>query len=115
MAFEKGHKLAPGGAREGSGRPLGWLKDKCQDLIEKKQIIEFLADVASGEYTEFVVVNGEKTTAQRSADADVRIKAAKELLDRGFGKAPQALEVSGNVNMNLIEAVKQARAQRGKA
>lgn len=89
MAFKRGHKLAPGGARENSGRPPDWLKNKCQELIDKHKIIEFICDVASGEYTE-VVFDGElKREIRVSAKADERLKAANMLLDRGFGKPVQ--------------------------
>src|SRR4051812_14023483 len=86
--FTKGHKHAKGGTREGAGRKPDWLKDKCSELVERKKIIEFLADVASGEkVSRILTVAG--TSIPVSADLKDRIKASEILLERGFGKSIQ--------------------------
>lgn len=96
MAFKKGHKLAKGGAREGAGRPSNWLKAKCTKIIKNKKLIEFLGDVASGKpfIHKVALVAGTKEVFQKtidSADVKDRLKALEMLLDRGFGKAAQAI------------------------
>ncbi len=72
-----------GGKREGAGRPAGSvnkttaeLKEYCQEFSE--DIISMLAQLA-----------------YYSIDPRVRIMAGKEILDRGHGRAPQGVEVSG--------------------
>jgi hypothetical protein len=103
MAFKKGHKFSKGGARPGSGRPSDWLRDKCQGLISRHKLIEFLAQVASGEYMENVFDGSQKTGLMRSAEAKDRMRAVEMLLDRGFGKAQQSIEHSGNLQTgNLV-------------
>jgi hypothetical protein len=43
-----------------------------------------------------VVGQGESASVEFVPDHDARIKAARELLDRAYGKARQALEVTGD-------------------
>lgn len=96
MAFQKGNKLAKGGARPNSGPNPDWLKEKCQRIIEKRKLIEFLADVADGKYTERVFAPGAgEMFVQKSCDAETRMKAIGMLLERGYGKPAQALDVKG--------------------
>ena len=105
MPFTKGHKLAPGGPRPNSGPRPDWLKIKCQKLIEKNNLIEFLANVASGEYTERIIAEaGQTIIVRRSANAETRLKALSMLLDRGFGKPPQdmALTDGGGQPLQVI-------------
>lgn len=93
MAFQKGHKLAPGGARDGSGRPPDWLRQKCQEIIDKKAVLEFLGGVVAGENFEQVVNSDGEVIALPPPLKD-RIKASELLLDRGYGKAAQSLALS---------------------
>lgn len=104
MPFKKGNKLAKGGERPNCGRPSDWLRERCVALISKHKLIEFLADVASGEYTETIeLASGIKTQQKKSAEPKERMKAIEILLDRGFGKAPQSIEHSGNIQSgNLV-------------
>lgn len=108
--FKKGHKKAKGGRREGSGRPPDWLREECRK--HAPHILEFLRQVALGEDVEQVVTeNGE--TIHVPAPVRERIKASEMLLDRAYGKAIQAVEMSGDMSVNLIESVRQAREERG--
>lgn len=115
MAFKKGFdpRRAKGGAREGAGRPQDWLAKECRRLIDKHKLLNFLAEVASGEYTEFIVSpTGIKTELKRSADAEVRMKAYDRLADRGYGKPAQAIDLDpkdtgrGNLVVILPEGTK---------
>ena len=92
--FAEGNRAACGKHAPGSGRPPDWLKAKCQGIIKDKKLIEFLGDVASGEpVRNAVAIEGEKPVegAKVSADIKDRLRAAEMLLDRGFGKAEQAV------------------------
>ena len=95
MAFKKGNKLGKGGAQRGAGRDPDWLKDKCRDLIERHKLIDFVASVASGEEVErYVTELG--NVVMVPANTKDRLRAFEMLADRVWGKAPQAVEVSGN-------------------
>lgn len=96
MPFQKGHKFSKGGFRPGAGRSQEWLKIKCQKLIEKHKLFEFLADVANGECIEYVrKQDGTKTELKTSCDIKDRMKAVEMLTDRGFGKSVQGVELTG--------------------
>ena len=102
--------------RPGAGRPADWLRTECENIIKKNKLIEFLGEVAIGEPIQKVKSpTGQVTELKVSADIKDRLKAIEMLSDRAYGKPTQAVEVTGDVSLNLIEAVKQARAQRGKA
>jgi hypothetical protein len=94
VKFRKGQSGNPnGGKREGAGRTPDWLKAKCQKIIEKRKLIEFLADVAAGEEVDFIVnLKGKRIPCP--ANTKDRISAMKELLDRGYGKSIQPTEIS---------------------
>jgi hypothetical protein len=93
---------APGGKRKNAGRTTDWLKEKCQAVIEKHDLIGFLSDVASGMFTEVVIVDGQKSIVKKSANPETRLKAAAMLLDRGFGKAHESIQLSGSVESRII-------------
>lgn len=87
-----------GGKRDNAGRPPDWLKEKCKSLIDKNNLLEFVSRVANGEERQTVVVkNGpnESFTEEIPCDTKDRLRAVEMLLDRGFGKPAQALEVGG--------------------
>lgn len=106
-----------GGKRDGAGRKPNWLKERCQEIVERDKILEFLASVANGADVE-QAVGGEGEVIRVPAAVRDRIKAAELLLDRGFGKAPQSMEVTGadgdplsgiptDAVVQLIEAIRQ--------
>lgn len=94
MAFQKGNKYASGGAREGAGRPSDWLREQCQKHSE--DILGFLKQVANGEDVEQVITE-DGDTVRVPAPVRERLKASEMLLDRGFGKASQPIEHSGEI------------------
>lgn len=102
-AESKKHLRRGNPGNKGGGRPHNWIIDKCKDIVDKRKIIEFLADVAEGKPIEEVPNplfipgrdNGEKKIIKVPASVKDRIAAARELLDRGFGKPAQTLEHSG--------------------
>lgn len=99
MPFQKGHKLATGGKREGAGRPAEWLKEKCREA--GPNLIKFLIAVANGENMEQVVTGAGETVGVPAAVKD-RIKAAEIVLERGYGKVPQGLEHSGEIASKTV-------------
>src|SRR3990167_10008513 len=84
--------ITPGGKRRGAGRPADWLKAKCQKIVDKSKLIEFLADVASGVNVDTKTVStGQGMSQLVSVPADVkdRLRATEMLLDRAWGKPAQ--------------------------
>lgn len=100
---------APGGRRDNSGRKPDWLKEKCRKLVSEKNLVGFLAKVASGENFE-QVINSEGDILPLPAPLKERLKAVEILLDRGFGKVPQALEHTGEITQRRIVCIKTEKA-----
>ena len=100
MPFKKGYdpKRANGGAREGAGRPADWLRAECQKHAPK--LIEFLASVADGQDVE-QAVGAEGEVIRVPAAVRDRVRATEILLDRGYGKPNQSVEVSGDATSEL--------------
>lgn len=92
MAFQKGHKLAPGGAREGAGRPLDWLKEQTRDIIRKDKLVERLGLIASGKDIPQPLSNGEVVPIP--APVAEQRKAILDLLERGYGKVETTIELN---------------------
>lgn len=93
-----------GGPREGSGRKPEWLSERCAEIVERRKLLEFLADVAEGKPIPKIMTNAQGVDVEVMVTADVkdRIKAVELLLDRGFGKSPQSVEVSGEVTGRIV-------------
>lgn len=93
-----GGALGVGGTGAG-GRPVEVLRRKCRAEIETRKGIEFVAGVMDGSETEDVVATSGKGKDAVTEVVPVRPKirdrlyAAELLLDRGYGKPPQTLEV----------------------
>jgi len=75
--------MARGGKREGAGRPVGSVNKATAEV--KAYCQEFGEDIIS------MLVQ----LAYYSIDPRVRIMAGKEILDRGYGRPPQGVELSG--------------------
>ena len=78
-----------GGKRLGAGRPKG-SKDKA--TREAGATIAELAREHSGTAIETL-----STIAQSGESESARVSAANAILDRGYGKPPQAIEYSGEI------------------
>lgn len=94
--FKKGQSGNPKGQPKGAklpGRPPDWLKAECRK--HAPDIIKFLVSVAKGEDVEQAVGDQGETIRIPPAVRD-RIRASEMLLDRGFGKVEQGIQVSGD-------------------
>ena len=73
-----------------------WLSSECKKIIDEKKLIHFLADVASGD---FLIEKLCETKGGRfelrpmPAELKDRLRAVEILLDRGYGKALQEIEM----------------------
>lgn len=96
-----------GGKRDGSGRKPDWLKEKCASLVDRNKILEFVADVAAGTETE---IHYDKLGHAFEAACSIkdRLHASEILLERGFGKPVQGVELSGNVATTFDVVIKVA-------
>ncbi|HAR04275.1 MAG TPA: hypothetical protein DCR72_01645 [Pseudomonas sp.] len=86
--------MAAGGKRAGAGRPAGRRNKVTADI---KEIAQSFGEEAIKSLVE-IVRDGEAPHA-------ARVSAVKELLDRGYGKAKQALEHSGGMTYNVVTGV----------
>lgn len=90
-------KLPPrtnGGKREGAGRKPDWLKAKCAELIDRKKLLDYVARVAAGEETESRMTKDGDLFDVPCSTHD-RLHAFELLMERGFGKPVQGVELSG--------------------
>jgi hypothetical protein len=99
--FQKGNKAAVG--NKGGGRPPEWLKSKCQSAVENKDLIQFLEDVAAGKAVREIQVGDDAVTIKAPAEMKDRLKALEMLMDRGWGKPGQSVEVNGNLSHDINE------------
>ena len=111
MAFKKGHPKYPGtgGKREGSGRKPDWLREKCQKLIEKNNLLDFLCNVATG--TSYHQPGGEDSYFGPAPVRD-RIRATEMLIDRAYGKVPVPIagqDKDGNIVPVIVNVVDYGR------
>lgn len=83
-----------------------------REIASHKQAIQFLQDCVLGEpVDEFITQQGE--CIPHRAKAETRIKAWEAVADRGYGRPTQAVEMAGELTVNMIEAIKQLREKRG--
>ena len=86
MKFQKGHKYAKGGKREGAGRKDG-------ELIREIKTLARAYDVESLERLAYWM---------RSDNAKASVSASMALLDRAHGKPAQAVELGGKDGQEII-------------
>ena len=84
---------ARGGAAGRRPRVVDVIRERIEDDIEP--VISALVDALTADRG-VVVGQGENATVESVPDHDARIKAARELLDRAYGRARQALEHTGS-------------------
>ncbi len=82
------------------GRPTNSIRELCREYVFNDQLIEKLVDIA-------------KSTKEQTRD---RIRAIELLIDRGYGKADQSIEVTTNDSQRpttdaLIQTMSALRAE----
>jgi hypothetical protein len=89
-----------------SGNPGGKPKNPAK-IVERK----ILADIKglAREYAPQAIKTLKGIMANPKAPANARVSAASTILDRAYGKAPQSMDVNGNVTFTLEQLVLQAR------
>lgn len=89
--------MAPGQGQ--GGRPKEVLRRLCRELVTERKGLVFIADVMDGTYSESIAVtvgsgkDARVEVVQVPAKARDRLYAAELLLDRGYGRPDQALQV----------------------
>ena len=86
------------------GRPPNWLRDKCRDIIDRHQLIDFFGRVATGKKEDFTRDELGRIVKQPARVRD-RIAAAAELRDMGYGKPTQNLNISSSLNESAFAEV----------
>jgi hypothetical protein len=61
-----------------AGRPINAIRELCREFVFNDQLVQKLADIAKND----------------SAKPTDRIKAIEVLLDRGYGKAEQSIDLT---------------------
>ena len=87
-------KSKRGGARPGAGRPKG-VPNKATASIRE----------AAREYTEQALLTLAEVMADEEQPAAARVSAANALLDRGYGKPSQSVDVTGDMTFKGLEVV----------
>lgn len=84
--WKKGHPpTSSGGYRPGAGRPPDWLRKKCQEIVERDDLVGFLRDIARGkDFPQSINENGE--VVDFPAKVRDRKEAATYLIERGYGR-----------------------------
>lgn len=103
--FKKGPDAGrgKGGKREGSGRPADWFRKKCERIMERGKLMEFVADVAKGEPVgRFVTEAG--VIVEVPASVKDRLRAVEWLADRAFGKSTEHHDVTGHLTWEQMVA-----------
>ena len=98
MPIKKGlvtnEKGAPKGGQPGAGRPLNWVKELARDIVRKDKLLERLAIIARGEDIPQPISNGEVISIP--APVSEQRKAILDIVERGFGKVEQGIEITHN-------------------
>lgn len=93
-AFKKGVSGNP------SGRPAKTEEERTLEAMCKAKTPEALATILA------IMEHGQQERAQ--------LAAAQYVIDRGWGKAKESMELSGSVTLSIAEQIKQAHEQRGR-
>lgn len=96
--MEKNQSISKrGGARPGSGRPKGVPNKATRDLKELAQVYTAAALKTLSD----IMRRGESEAA--------RVAAARELLDRGYGRATQTIDAKVETTKYVVEMPMRAR------
>lgn len=114
--FTKGHKMSQNQkGKPKQGRPPKWFKDRCAKIATSYTALKFMEDCLEGKDVDIKVTkDGDVLTV--APGASVRLHAWAELADRGYGKAAQSVELSGDSFISaaqLAQILNKERVARG--
>lgn len=116
----KGTKIGTGGARPGAGRTLNAIKELCREHVFNDQLVERLARIARGDaVNDYITEDGKVLKGIWAAKVNEQIAAAQILLERGFGKPEQSLDVTHHDDEDkpateaLVETIRVLREELG--
>ena len=97
----------PGQSGNPSGRPRG-TRDLAGYVLESadggQELIDALVRIAGGVMPNVPVQEGSRPRkAQQASRTADQLKAIEMLLDRGFGRSPQQLDIAHNVSSRPLE------------
>jgi hypothetical protein len=96
----------PGQSGNPSGRPKG-TRDLAGYVLETtdggKELVEALVCIARGVMPNVAVQKGSRPRKDQQVRPVDQLKAIEMLLDRGFGRSPQQLDVAHNVSDRPLE------------
>ena len=96
----------PGQSGNPSGRPKG-TRDLAGYVLETtdggKDLVDALVSIARGVMPNVAVQEGSRPRKDQQVRPADQLKAIEMLLDRGFGKSPQQLDIAHNVSSRPLE------------
>lgn len=98
--FAVGNQVRLGTTNPNAGRTPDWLRQYTRNIIEKDKLVERLALIASGGLIEQPLNNGE--IIPLPAPVAEQRKAILDLLERGYGKPDQTIDL--NVSQSELAA-----------
>jgi hypothetical protein len=96
----------PGQSGNPSGRPKG-TRDLAGYVLETtdggKELVDALVCMARGIMSNVAVQEGSRPRKDQQVRPADQLKAIEMLLDRGFGRSPQQLDIARNVSSRPLE------------
>ena len=96
----------PGQSGNPSGRPKG-TRDLAGYVLEStdggKELVDALVAIAMGIMPNVAVQKGSRPRKDQQVRPADQLKAIEMLLDRGFGRSPQQLDIAHNVSSRPLE------------
>jgi len=96
----------PGQSGNPSGRPKG-TRDLAGYVLETtdvgKELVDALVSIAKGVMPNVAVQEGSRPRKDQQVRPADQLKAIEMLLDRGFGKSPQQLDIAHSVTNRPLE------------
>ena len=96
----------PGQSGNPSGRPKG-TRDLAGYVLETtdggKELVDALVSIARGVMPNVAVQEGFRSRKDQKVRPADQLKAIEMLLDRGFGRSPQQVDIAHNVSSRPLE------------
>lgn len=94
----RGKPFQPGNSANPGGRPKKTEEERTLEQMCKEKTPDALTAILA--------------IMSRSQNDRARLAAAQYIVDRGWGKAKESVELSGTVTLSIAEQIKQAHAAR---